>query len=456
MGPLQTRARYNEATNDVSTRCHSMPERESPILEFVPMLTFSSLRIPLIAALFVAAPSIANAQSAKDAVRDHVDKNLDSKKDKRRDGQRNSGRANSGRSSSRRSSTAAEDGTPITLDMTDPELANPTGPKLPIRLFPGVSNLLRLNLKLDTAYRGWLPQQYESTDVDIASYLTWSVAVKGKFFKYITLQQGSYESNGLSSPRNRRASVAAQVGKHSPKAAKALAFIGFPALKTFQPIIRYEARAFSTTASPNIPVCIVDYEDSADLENCPREQRALEMVSSFETLVAGINYISKTPSHSFAATPKGKLPPMYLGLGLLSYRKPYQVTIDGDTLEEFLFDGHFRGAGLAFGGEFGGGAKRFFAKADVQVGLGEVGLTRDFDLSEVTPEDWLLGYVQGNVHAGYRFVVFEGAPTVYFRPSVSAGGASFHFVNTSGEADSAPTVNWDFLWAARAALEVAL
>ncbi len=393
---------------------------------------------------------LARAQSARDAVRGHVDKNLDKKKKRSRSqgrGSRSQPRVTPG------SDTNAE---PISFDMTDPELANPTGPKLPIRLFPGISNLLRLNLKFDTAYRGWLPQQYESTTVDIGSYLTWSVAMRGKFFKYITLRRGSYESNGLSSPRNRNAAVAAQVGKHTPKAAKALAFIGFPALKTYQPIIRYEARAFSTSATPNIPVCIVDYDDSADLENCPRQQRALEMVSSFETLVAGINFISEAPSHSFAATAKGKLPPVYLGLGLLSYRKPYQVTVDGDTLEEFLFDGHFRGAGLAFGGTFGGGARRFFANADVQVGLGEVQLTRDFALSEVTPEDWLLGYIQGNVHAGYRFVVFEGAPTVYFRPSASIGGASFHFVDTSGEADSSPTVNWDILWSARAALEVAL
>ena len=400
-------------------------------------------------------PAFAQAQSARDAVTDHVEKNLDPKKDKK---PKRSGRQPTNSTTSNSTDPQGE-GTAVSLDFTDSELVNPTGPKLPVRLLPGIASYMRLDLKLDTAYVGWLPQQYASTDVDIASYLTWSVAVKGKFLKYLTIHKGSYESNGLSSPRTENAAVAAQVGKHVPKAANALAYIGLPFLKTWQPIIRYEARAFNTSATPKIPVCIVDYEDSADLADCPREQRKLRMISSYETLVAAVRYNSKAPSTSVFATNKGKIPPMYMGLGLLSYRKPYQVTIDGDTLEEYLFDGHFRGAGLAFGGNFGGGARRFFADVDVQVGLGEVSLTRDFKLNDVTPDDWLIGYVQGNVHTGFRFVVFDGPPTVYFRPSVSVGGASFHFVNTRADgagSDSAPTVNWDLLWSARAALEVAL
>ncbi len=414
------------------------------------------MRLFLILLLILLAPAVtstrAQAQSARDAVKDHVDKNLDKKeRDKKRRKRDNGSR---GRTTGQ---GHQGEGTPVTLGYAeDSELVNPNSTKLPIRLFPGISNLLRLNLKLDTAYRGWLPQQYKSADVNIASYLTWSVALKGKFFKYITLRRGSYESNGLSSPRNRNASVAAKIGNQSPKAAKALAYIGFPFLKTWQPIIRYEARAFSTTASPKIPVCIVDYEDSADLMDCPREQRDLTMISSYETLVAGISYLSSEPSTSMIATRKGRIPPVYLGLGLLSYQKPYQVTIDGDTLEEFLFDGHFRGAGLAAGTTLGGGARRFFATADLQVGLGEIALTRDFDLGEVAPDDWLIGYIQGNLHAGFRFVVFDGPPTIYFRPSLSVGGASFHFVNTQGNSEDAPTLNWDLLWSTRAAFEIAL
>ena len=397
-----------------------------------------------LAACFVLTSS-AEAQTVKDAVKDHVDKGLDpKKKDKRK------------KKPSKSRPSTQNGGEPVALELIDdPELVNPNSVKLPIRLF---SDYLRLNLKVDTAYRGWLPQQYSSADVDIASYLTWSVAIKGKFFKYITLHRGSYESNGLSSPRTKNAAVAAQVGSLSPKAAKALAYIGFPFLKTWQPVIRYEARAFSTSATPKIPVCIVDHDSSADLMDCPRTESKLRMISSYETLIAAVRYAPSAPSKSIIATKHSKLPPVYLGMGLLSYRKPYQVTIDGDTLEEFLFDGRFRGAGLAMGGNLGGGARRFFADVDLQIGLGEVALTRDFKLNDVTPNDWLIGYVQGNLHTGFHFVVYEGPPTIYFRPSISAGGASFHFVNTSaqeGDQSSSPTLNWDFLWSARAALEFA-
>jgi hypothetical protein len=183
------------------------------------------------------------------------------------------------------------------------------------------------------------------------------------------------------------------------------------------------------------------------------------MISSFETVVAGVRYNSAMESRSFFATAKGKLPPMYAGLGLMSYNKPYQVNVDGDTLDDFLFDGRFRGAGLALGGEVGGGPRRFFASLDLQIGLGEVSLTNDLTLNEVAPSDWLIGYVQGNFNAGYSFVLYEGPPTIYFRPTASAGGASFHFVKTktmAGEATTAPNLNWDLLWSTRAAIEFAL
>ena len=139
--------------------------------------------------------------------------------------------------------------------------------------------------------------------------------------------------------------------------------------------MRYEAQSFETVARPKIPLCIVGRNDSVDATDCPRTTDDLSVVSSFETLVAGIRIVPTAKSHSIFATRKGRLPPFYVGLGLMSYGKPYQINVDGVALEEFLFDGRFRGAGLALGTEFGGGARRFFANVDVQVGLGEVQLT---------------------------------------------------------------------------------
>jgi hypothetical protein len=409
--------------------------------------------------------SPAAAQTIRDGVKDHVDKSLDKDKDKPKDKDKGkqSNRRSSRTGNSRPnpdSSTRSTSGTGETYTLTsfdDPELAANRG-KLPKRIFP---ETLRLDLKLDAAFRGWLPQQYQAASVDVASYATWRVSLKGKFFKYISLHRGHYESNGLVAPRNKKASISAGIGQHSPKAAKALAYIGFPFLETWQPIIRYEAQSYNTTATPNVPVCIVDRDvsGSTDISNCPRTMGQLQMISSFETFVAGVRYASPAESKSFFATSKSKLPPLYVGLGVMSYNKPYQVNVDGDTLDDFLFDGIFRGLGLAFGTEVGGGPRRFFGKVDMQVGLGEVSLTNDLTLNEVAPSDWLIGYVQGNLNAGYAFVLYDGPPTIYFKPVVSAGGASFHFVKTktkSGEMATAPNVNWDFLWSARAAIEFAL
>ncbi len=409
--------------------------------------------------------SSALAQTVRDKVKDHVGDGLEGKRKRKRGGNSRSGSKRRGskrrgaRSSSRGGSNSDQPTHTVSLDLDDPALTTASGPRLPRRLFPNLGEYFALDLRADAAYRGWLPQQYSSADVDVASYATWSVGVKGKLFRYLALYRGYYESNGLSSPRNKDAAVAAQVGKYTPKAAKALAYLGFPFWKSWQPIIRYQAHAFNTKATPKIPVCIVDRSDSGDLMDCPRSLEPLRVISSFETLIAGVRHASQVESKSFFATRKGKLPPFYFGLGMMAYNKPYQVTVDDDTLEEFLFDGRFRGAGLAVGTSMGGGARRFFAHVDLQFGLGEVSLTDDLTLNEVAPDDWVLGYVQGNLRAGYRFVIFDGPPTIYFKPTASAGGASFHFISTradEGRDNNAPTLNWDLLWSARAAIEVAL
>ena len=99
-----------------------------------------------LAACFVLTSS-AEAQTVKDAVGDHVDKGLEpKKKDKRKK-----------KPSKRAGSSTQNEGEPVALELIDdPELVNPNSVKLPIRLF---SDYLRLNLKADTAYRGWSPQQ---------------------------------------------------------------------------------------------------------------------------------------------------------------------------------------------------------------------------------------------------------------------------------------------------------
>jgi hypothetical protein len=144
---------------------------------------------------------------------------------------------------------------------------------------------------------------------------------------------------------------------------------------------------------------------------------------------------------------------------LMQYRKPYQVTLNDDTLEDLLFDGRFRGAGLAFGTEIAGGPNRFYANLDVQFGLGEVRLVQDLTLNSLAPEDWLMGYVQGNLTLGYHWPIMRGPPTLMLVPQLSGGGAVFFFFKPNQEQNEnadAETANWDFLWSVNASLVLTL
>ncbi len=406
----------------------------------------------------------ASAQTIRDNVKDHVDNELEGEgKEKRKKAAKTPAPA-----PTTRKATQPPPGPPdpnaktVSFSLTGDDLEQSTRPPdkdgLPRRLFSGY---LALDLKLDGAYRGWLPQQYDLVDVDVAGYYTWSVALRGKFFKYVNLHRGYYESNALAAPRNQEASVAVKAGSYVPKAAWLLGVIGFPFLDVWEPVIRYEARSFDTTATPQAPVCIVnrDTNTSMDLGSCARTMQQLKVVSSFETLIVGVRYHRDKDSGAVIRSSNEKTPPIIFGLGLLSYNKPYQVTVGGSTLPDVLFDARFQGAGLALASNIGGGINRLFLEGDVQVGAGRVKLANDLTLNELAPEDWLIGYVQGNVTAGFRWALIKGPPTIFLTPILTAGGASFHFINTkAGAKDSAdaPSLNWDFMWSGRIALEVAL
>jgi hypothetical protein len=143
----------------------------------------------------------------------------------------------------------------------------------------------------------------------------------------------------------------------------------------------------------------------------------------------------------------------------MQYRKPYQLTFDGVTLPEYLFDARFRGLGLAGGTEIGGGYFRFFGDIDVQLGLAEVSLTNSTTLNEIIPGDHMIGYVQGNAVLGYTWPLFNGPPTLILVPQVELGGASFFLFDTkvTEEEDGATLpVNWDLLWTAQVSLMIPL
>jgi hypothetical protein len=336
---------------------------------------------------------------------------------------------------------------------TPPENA---GPELPQRIF---GKQLRIDIQLGGGYRGWLPQQFPHVGVDVGTYYVWTVEVKAKIFRFLNLHRGYYESNALAGPRTEEAAVAAQVASYVPKVAWVLGVLGFPLFKAWEPILRYESRAFHTEAHPRQPVCVVTDAVASDLSTCARSTDALRMTSGFETLVAGVRYDQSKEPSPVLETRHAKLPPITVGLGLMSYRKPYQVNVNGNTLDGYLFDGRFRGAGIMLGTDIGGGPDHLFVNVDAQVGLGEVKLTRSLTLNSLAPEDWLMGYVQGNATVGYYLPVLRAAPTLMFAPKITMGGASFFFFKTKqreSQQSDAASVNWDLLWAVNASLILSL
>jgi hypothetical protein len=339
------------------------------------------------------------------------------------------------------------------VDEIEPERK---GPALPLRVF---GKNLKIDIKLGAGYRGWYPQQYEAVDVDVGNYFTWNVNVKAKIFKWLNLRRGYYESNGLAAPRTEEAAVTAKIGSYAPKAVWLLGVIGIPITKAWEPVIRYETRAFATEAHPLENVCVVDRDAPEDAtDDCPGTMGDLKIVSGFETLVLGVRYDhSRTNEAVVTENVRGKIPPITIGVGYMHYRKPYQLTFDGVTLREYLFDARFRGLGLAGGVELGGGFYRFFGDVDIQLGLAEVSLTNSTTLNELVPSDHMIGYVQGNAVLGYTWPLWEGPPTFILQPQIEFGGASFFLFDTKvteDEEGSTLPVNWDLLWTAQVSLLV--
>ena len=124
-----------------------------------------------------------------------------------------------------------------------------------------------------------------------------------------------------------------------------------------------------------------------------------------------------------------------------------------------MFDGRFRGVGIAFGTTIGGGVEQLILDLDVQGGIGEIILADNLSFYDFLPKDYLVTYIQGNARIGYRYPLWDFAPTLMVEPMVTLGGAWFFLFDTkrdSGEVSSTPAVNWDLLWRAQLSLVLSL
>jgi hypothetical protein len=420
------------------------PRRSSSVAE-----SSRLARSALAGALALAAASFsspARAQSIRDAVGGHLDQNLENRPKKKRNRPRHRHRAPA---APMPSPTAQSTAAPA----PEPE-PQPSGPDLPVRV---IGKNLKLDPSIGIGYRGWQPQQYHSLSVRTENALTWQLELKAQFFGLLTLHRGYYESNAVNGPRHEGATIAAEIGGKAPKAVWVLGVLGVPIKWVLEPLIRYESRAFESTATPRNGRLVRIIPHSADarapLDAFPETNARLRMVSSYETFVVGLRYNhDNDPSGIIGAKP-GSIPPLYFGVGYTRFAKPYQVTVGDAVFDEAVFDGRFEGLGLALGLDTNQKPERFYANVATQFGLGRVKLTQNYVLNDDLPENWAIGYVQGNVAVGYIHPVLITMPTPLVGLEASAGGATFFYFKTvrqEGEPLETPPLNWDLLWAVRA------
>jgi hypothetical protein len=397
-------------------------------------------------AFLLSSPAVV-AQSLKDKVGGHVGEELDKrekprpKKKKRRGGGGGGNRGGGWHAPPPQQGAAAPAPPPPEEDK---------GPQPPFRVFGGP---FKLDPEISLAYRGWRPQSFPSIDVKTENALTWSIGAKASFY-FLSITRAHYESNSVASPRRHEASVAEKVNKATPVAAWFLGAVGFPVDWVLEPMIRYEARSFQTTLTPQKPIRLIPrsaHEDD-DVTQFPATQNELLMTSSFETFVVGLKYHHDNDPSGVITAKSGTIPRIYFGVGFTQYSKPYMVRVGDAVLDDLLFDAILRGGGLALGLETAQKPERFFADLSTQVGIGEVKLTDSYSLNSTLPEDWLIGYAQGELTGGYIYPLLRTRPSLLIGASASVGGATFFYfkpLTTEDEQQSVPPLNWDLLWGAR-------
>lgn len=404
-----------------------------------------------VALAFISEP--ASAQSLGERVDQHVDQGLERKPKKKKKKRKKPRRSDPGRPQ------PAHHGSAPPPAHEEEEEAEPEekGPQLPHRVLGGK---LKLDPMAALGYRGWKPQDFPSIDVSTENSLTWSIGARLSLY-FVSIHRAAYESNGLSSPRRSGASVATRAAGAAPAAAWVLGVVGFPVGWVLEPIIRYESRAFESTLTPKKPIRIIPRSASKDddLSLFPATTEELTMTSSFETLVVGLMYHHDNDPSGIIQTKGGWFPRIYFGVGFTEYAKPYMVRVGDQVLDDLLFDARLRGAGLALGLETPQKPERFFVELSTQVGIGEVRLTDDFTVNETLPDDWMIGYAQGELTFGYLHPLLRTRPTLLGGLAASAGGATFFYfkpISSDEEEQSTPPANWDLLWGLKAFLVLPL
>ena len=196
-----------------------------------------------------------------------------------------------------------------------------------------------------------------------------------------------------------------------------------------------------------------------ELETIPLSRRELTMVSTFETLIVALQWNQGDGAAGVAAEDPGGISSAYLGGGYTTFGKPYMIRVGDSYLDEMVFESRFHGGGLAFGASRALTPRSVYYDLAMQVGAGDVALTRDLSLSSTLPEDWTVGYLQANVAVGYLHPAIEGPVSLLIGVTGTLGGNYFFFMEKNEESDEASdpvALNWDLLWSGQLTMTMAL
>jgi hypothetical protein len=320
-----------------------------------------------------------------------------------------------------------------------------------VRAAPGV---VEGDIVAGGAARGWAPQASPVVAVSPQTQATWFVDARLRLFNVVNLHRAYYESNALVAPTGSNTQLD-QAAAAATKSAWLLGMLGVQVNPNVDVAVRYEARSFATTVTPDSPVLFIPRDAAADaLATAASSTTPVRMTSTLQTLFAGVllRQDSKPTDHQ-----QLRIGGVFVGLGVTQIQKPYVYP----STPAMVFDARFQGIGMAIGIRSAPEPDHPFWDLTIQQGYGTAKLTDKVDLKSLLPNDmeqmWFLGL--GGT-AGYFVGLTKGPPTV----SIGAvGNADFNYffatkkddkyctTNSAGET-VCPTygLNYDLLWGAQA------
>lgn len=341
------------------------------------------------------------------------------------------------------------------------------------RLLPGI---LKLDLRGGGAFRGWTTTPYPALDLQTTTYLTWNAELRAELFGLIRLHRVSYESTGTSTPTSEGTKYD-DAAETVQQAAWLLGMLGIPVFRwpdkdgyyrDWELFARVEARSFEAVATPNKALRLVPYDTGkkpSQFGSFRERKREFTAATSLQSVAGGFVLSER-------GFDPGKLPMSdivnayvdslgaYLGAMAMRYTKPYMVHI-GDSYDgNYVFDAHMEAIGGMFG--FWSGPRDKWPYIDVMVGFGSgnIGLTENYDLTDVLDLDAQVATVMVNAKAGWRYPILEKSPRLTVGVAGDFSMVSFLLQDKGDEKTicsedgQCPSLNEDYFWSGQG--EVAL